>query len=196
MTSDRLAHYIMWHCSLLASSAFASFIELENDRRLQGLAVLPLGGQPCHIDYNVVVDSDWMSRSCNVSVHLPMQVRTIELRSDRLGHWEVNGKAAPHLDDCSDVDLGWTPATNTFPLRRLDLEVGDSANIGAAWVRFPELDVVASDQHYTRLAPDRWRYRSGEYDFELMTEAASGLVLAYPDDLWEAAATRLSLHEP
>ena len=123
-------------------------------------------------------------------------VRRIELRSDRIGHWEVNGSAAPHLDGCGDVDLGWTPATNTVPIRRLDLEIGDTATIVASWVRFPELDVIANEQQYTRLAPDRWRYRSGDYDFELVTDAASGIVLAYGEDLWRAAATELSLPIP
>ena len=163
-------------------------IEGEGERRLQGLAVLPLEGEPCHIDYDVLCDAGWMPHSCNPSVTLSEQVRTIELRSDHLGHWEVNGRAARHLNACSDIDLGWTPATNTIPIRRLDLEVGDSANIVAAWVRFPEFDVVPNQQQYTRMASDRWRYRSGDYDFELLTDAASGLVLAYGDDLWRAAA--------
>ena len=102
-----------------------------------------------------------------------MQVRTIELRSDHVGHWEVNGNAARRLRGCSDVDLGWTPATNTIPIRRLDLEVGDTANIGAARFRFPELTSCQP----TAIHPDgiyRWRYRSGDYDFELSTDADSG----------------------
>ena len=188
MTDDRLGHDIIWHCSLLASSEHASLIESDNDHRLRGLAVLPLGGEPCHIDYDLNVDGDWMPRSCSVSVSLPTQVRTLELRSDQIGHWEIHGAAAPHLDGCADIDLGWTPSTNTIPIRRLDLEVGDTASIFAAWIRFPELDVLASQQRYTRMATDRWRYRSGGYDFELMTDAPSGLVLAYGDDLWKAAA--------
>ena len=195
VTGDRLAHHILWHCSLLASSEYASLIELENDNRLRGLAVLPLDGAPCHIDYTVAVDRDWMPWTCSVRVMLPTHVRTVELRSDHVGRWEVNGEPAPHLDGCADIDLGWTPATNTVPIRRLDMEVGETASVSAAWIRFPELDVVANAQRYTRLAPDRWRYRSGEYDFELLTDAASGLVLAYGDDLWRAAAAELGLHE-
>ncbi len=150
--------------------------------------MLPLGDQPCHVDYDVFCDGHWMPESCIVRVSLPMQVRTLELRSDHNGYWRVNGEAAPHLTGCSDIDLGWTPATNTVPIRRLDLDVGDTANIVAAWIRFPELDVVANQQHYTRIASDRWRYRSGEYDFELVIDAPSGLVLVYGDDLWRAAA--------
>src|ERR1039458_8621128 len=68
-------------------------------------------------------------------------------------------------------------------------EVGETASITAAWVRFPELDVVASEQRYTRLGNDRWQYRSGDYDYELVTDETTGLVLSYGDDLWRAVAT-------
>lgn len=186
VTGTSGVHDILWHCSLLASSEHASLIELDTEPRLRGIAVLPLGGEPCHIDYDVLCDQDWMPRSCRVRVALPEHVRTIEIRRDDIGRWKCNGTAAPHLMGCSDIDLGWTPATNTIPVRRLDLEIGDTASIRAAWVRFPELDVVPNQQHYTRLASDRWRYRSGEYDFELVTDARTGLVLQYGDDLWTA----------
>ena len=188
VTGGPAGRYILWHCSILASSEYASLLETEDEHRLQGLAVLPLGVHPCHIEYEVLCDGDWMPQSCTVNVALPREVRTIELRSDHVGGWEVNGNPAPHLTGCSDIDLGWTPATNTVPIRRLDLEIGDSASLVTAWIRFPELDVIANQQHYTRLASDRWRYRSGDYDFELVTDTASGLVLAYGDDLWRAAA--------
>jgi uncharacterized protein len=187
VTADRFAHDILWHCSLLASSEHASLTETEHDRRLSGLAVLPRGDEPCHIDYEVLCDDDWLPWSCSVRVALPRQVRTIDLRSNDRGGWELNGNTASHLNGCSDIDLGWTPATNTVPIRRLGLEVGASASISAAWVRFPELDVVANQQHYTRIASNRWRYRSGYYDFELVTDAGSGLILEYGDDLWRAA---------
>jgi hypothetical protein len=194
--TDRFEHHVIWHCSLLASSEHASLFEHEEERRLQELAVLPLEGAPCHIAYEVIIDRDWMPRSSSVTVTSPRQVHRIELRSDQFGHWQVNGSAAPHLDACGDVDLGWTPATNTVPIRRLDLEIGDTASIVASWVRFPELDVIANEQQYTRLASDRWRYRSGDYDFELVTDSASGIVLAYGEHLWRAAATELKLQIP
>jgi hypothetical protein len=125
-------------------------------------------------------------------VTTPERVQEIGLASDGSGLWTVNGEPASRLDGCRDIDLGWTPATNTIPIRRLGLQVGEKATIAASWVRFPELDVVRSDQQYERLAPDRWRYRSGKYDFELVTDAASGLVLAYGEDLWRAVATAVT----
>jgi hypothetical protein len=129
MTRDQVEHHILWHCSRLSSSEHALLAEGEDGYRLQGVAVLPRGELPCHIEYAVAVD------------------------------------------------------------RRLGLEVGERASITAAWVRFPELDVVASEQWYRRLAIDRWQYTSGEYDYQLVTDPATGLVLSYGDDLWRAAAT-------
>jgi hypothetical protein len=185
VTDDSIAHHVLWHCSSLASSEYATLTE-DNGPRMRGIAVLPLGDEPCHIDYDVLCGQDWVPRSCRFNVTLSRDVRRVELRHDERGDWELNGIAAPHLKGCSDIDLGWTPATNTVPIRRLDLEVGETAVIVAAWVRFPELDVIANPQHYTRMAADRWRYRSGEYHFELRTDPSSGLVLQYGDDLWRA----------
>jgi len=48
---------------------------------------------------------------------------------------------------------------------------------------------VASEQWYRRLAIDRWQYTSGEYDYQLVIDPATGLVLSYGDDLWRAAVT-------
>jgi uncharacterized protein len=189
MTYARVEHHILWHCSLLSSSEHALLAESEDGYRLQGVAVLPLGELPCHIDYGVTVDRQWRPAQARATITTPSGAREIVLRSHRGGGWEVDGELASHLDGCLDVDFGWTPATNTVPIRRLGLEVGETASITAAWVRFPELDVVASEQWYRRLAINRWQYTSGEYDYQLVINPATGLVLSYGDDLWRAAAT-------
>jgi uncharacterized protein len=58
------------------------------------------------------------------------------------------------------VDLAVTPATNTLPIRRLDLQIGHSASVTAAWIRFPELEIQPLSQRYTRLAKNTYRYES------------------------------------
>jgi uncharacterized protein len=149
---------------------------------------LPLGDAPCHIDYTVAVDAGGQATEAQATITTPSGVRKIVLRSGAAGGWDLDGVPAPQLERCGDIDLGWTPATNTIPIRRLGLAIGESATITAAWIRFPELDVVANEQHYTRLANDRWRYRSGVYDFDLATDPTSRLVVAYGVDLWRATA--------
>jgi hypothetical protein len=189
MTEDRVEHHVVWHCSLLSSSEHASLTEVEGGFRLQGVIVAPLGDVPCHIEYAVAVDRRWRPAEARATIMTPSGVREIVLQAHHGDVWELAGMPAPHLSGCHDVDLGWTPATNTVPIRRLGLEVGQTASITAAWVRFPELDVVRNEQRYTRLAGDRWRYRSGDYDHEILTDPITGLVLSYGDDLWRAAAT-------
>src|SRR5262249_58793699 len=110
--------------------------------------------------------------------------RGVEWAVDDRQRGRVDGSMTPALDGCVDVDFGWTPATNTLPIRRLGLGVGAAATIRAAWVRFPELDLLALDQTYTRLADDRWRYASGTFEAELVVDPATGVVRRYGDDIW------------
>lgn len=189
MTGGGVEHHVLWHCPPLSSSEHASLLEAGDGYRLQGVTALPLGDIPCHIDYVVFADRQWRPSEARATITTPSGVRELVLWSDHADGWQLNGVPASHLDGCRDVDLGWTPATNTVPIRRLGLEIGETATISAAWVRFPELDVVSNAQCYTRLADDRWQFRSGDYDFELVTDATTGLVLSYGDDLWRAAAT-------
>jgi hypothetical protein len=172
-----IEHHVLWHCSLLSSSEHALLRESAHGYRLQGVVTVPLGDVPCHIEYTVEIDHGWHASEARAAITTPSGVREIVLQSHDTGEWELDGVPAPSLGSCHDIDLGWTPATNTIPIRRLDLEIGKSASIAAAWVRFPELDVVSNEQQYTRLANDRWRYQSGDYDFELATDPGSGLVL-------------------
>jgi uncharacterized protein len=167
MTRDRIEHHILWHCSLLSSSEHTVLTESQDGYRLQGVAVLPVGELPGHIEYAVAVDRQWRPSQARAAITTPSGIREIILRSQHGAGWEVD----------------------TVPIRRLGLEVGQTVTITAAWVRFPELDVVASEQRYRRLATDRWQYASGRYDYQLVVDPDTGFALSYGDDLWRAAAT-------
>ena len=94
----------------------------------------------------------------------------------------------PAVAGCLDVDLAFTPATNILPLRRLGLAVGESREMTAAWVRFPDLSVEPLAQRYTRLDERRVRYesRGGAFTADLEVDEL-GLVVSYPP-LWERVA--------
>ncbi len=84
------------------------------------------------------------------------------------------------------MDLEWTPATNTLPIRRLGLEIGGSAGIAAAWIRTQDFSIERLDQIYERLELARWRYRSGDFSADLTVDS-EGLVLEY-EGFWRAVA--------
>ena len=94
----------------------------------------------------------------------------------------MNGAHRTDLDGCLDVDLGCTPFTNTLPIRRLQLDVGDAADVTSATVDVETLGVVPVRQRYHRVGARR--YRSPNLDSGVDVEFAIdeyGLVHDYPD---------------
>jgi hypothetical protein len=58
-----------------------------------------------------------------------------------------------------DVDLGWTPSTNTLPIRRLHLARSDIRQpADAVWVRFPDLALERLQQLYEPTGDKTYRY--------------------------------------
>jgi len=158
---------------------------------LEGEVLLVLEGAPTRVDYNVEVDDAWLTRRTMVRVRRGDSdaARELILEADGQGHWRVDGQERPDLDGCTDVDLGVSPSTNTLPIRRLEeLAVSESAEVRAAWVRFPEVTVEVLDQRYTRLGGDRWLYASGnDFRAELRVDEL-GVVITYGDDNWHTLA--------
>jgi hypothetical protein len=182
---------VLWHCALLSSSEHCSISLGDDTTQFVGTAVLPVADEPGQIEWAARTDSTGRTESGHADITTPAGTRRLELVAGTDRHWRVDGTPVGVLDGCDDVDFGWTPATNTLPIRRLGLTPGASATIRAAWVRFPELDVVLSEQTYTRLAEDRWRYASGSFEAELTVDPATGVVQRYGSDLWQAAAYRV-----
>jgi hypothetical protein len=81
-----------------------------------------------------------------------------------------------------DVDLAFTPFTNTLPIRRLGLKDGESADIVVAYLQVPELTPIPDAQRYTCLAAGkRYRFESLDTDFSREIDIdAHGLVTTYP----------------
>lgn len=115
---------------------------------------------------------------------------TMHVISDGAGHWQdaLTGQALPDLDGCYDVDIGITPATNTLPIKRLQLAAEESREIAAAYVPLP--DQIAgpfhpqrAEQRYTCLVRDtRYLYEGLFRAFSAELEVdAEGVVIDYPD---------------
>ena len=176
---------VLWHCSALHSAEHFTLQRVDDAWVLTGDAALLVDGVPGHVHYRITASKGWVVDTTSIRFVIGDDHRVLEIvHADAA--WTVNGQPRPDLAGCTDVDLGWTPATNTIPLRRLAGDIGDAVEIHAAWVRFPELDIRANEQRYLRLASNLWRYQSGPYDFELVV-SDDGLVLEYGDDLWRAA---------
>jgi hypothetical protein len=152
--------------------------------QLSGTVITVADGQPLLVAYTVDCSSDWQTQAVALSVTDSGEQRTIALRPDADRRWLLDGEPIESVTGCMDVDLGVTPATNTLPIRRLDLAVGEGANVVATWVQFPSLDIRPLSQRYTRLSDRIYRYESDTgFTADLEVDDA-GVVTAYPGG-WE-----------
>jgi hypothetical protein len=135
-------------------------------------------GRPVRTEYKVFADGAGLTTAVHVRHLRGFEQRALTITRDSKGNWTVDGTPVRELRGCTDIDLGCSPATNTLPIRRLRLAVGSSHTIKAAWVRFPELDVVLAAQTYTRLDEFTYGYGSGAFEAELTVDDAD-LVTSY-----------------
>jgi hypothetical protein len=136
------------------------------------------------VTWGVDLHGDWRTRSFAAAAGGPEGERDLTLVADRSGSWKREGEPAPELEGCTDVDIVSTPFTNTLPIRRLGLGVGESADIRAAWVDVPSLELAVSSQRYTRLEPkegvDRYRFVALDSGVAyILTVDDDGIVIDY-----------------
>jgi hypothetical protein len=151
--------------------------------RLRGTVLTHEAKQPIELRYAVRVDSAWATTDVEVLV---ASAGGDQRELEELTELWSGPQRPPGYRDCFDVDLSFTPATNTLPIRRLGLDIGEEAEIYVAWLVWPELTVRRVRQRYTRLAKDRYRYAQDDFEAELTVDR-HGLVLEY-EGLWRAIA--------
>jgi uncharacterized protein len=175
---------LLWRCLDHEGHEFFHLLSDSSRWRLAGTAVLSFEGMPCRLDYEIFCDAGWRTTFAHVKGWVGNESVRHEVSVNPSGRWQLDGVERLDLDGCVDVDLGFSPSTNTIPIRRLGLAVGESAPVSAAWLRFPGFALEKFDQVYTRLAESHYRYESGGGQFMRDLEVdADGLVLEYPD-LW------------
>jgi len=137
------------------------------------------------VRYKLDCAHDWRIQHAFVEIVGDSGASAIELTVDNQQRWWREGRELPEFRGLTDIDLQVSPCTNTLPIRRLNLAVGERANVTAVWLRFPQLELERLDQQYTRVGPHSYRYESGQGAFRADLEVdGHGLVVRY-GDLWE-----------
>lgn len=157
----------------------------SDETQISGVTLVAKAGTPYRIEYAIEIDA---ARRTRLVVVRPTGTpkRALELRADEGGRWLENGVAVPALDGCIDVDLGFSPMTNSLPIWRLGLAPGETREVRAAWVRFPEFTVEVLRQTYERNSPSTYVYRSDGFEATLRVDA-DGIVEEY-GSYWRAVA--------
>jgi uncharacterized protein len=156
-----------------------------NGHRFEGQATGIESSAAWTVHYALSVDARWLTRAARITGLSASGEHGLTLEGDGAGAWRLDGEPAPALDGCLEVDLEASAFTNAIPVRRLALDVGESAEAPAAWVRIPDLRVERLEQTYTRLEDDaghaRYDYSAPELGFKtVIVYDETGLVLDYP----------------
>lgn len=154
---------------------------------LAGVAEFRLGEVAARLGYEAECDPGWRTVRGAVRGAVGSQPVQLTMRREASGEWIVDDAPADALRGLIDLDLGFTPATNLFPLRRLALRVGEAAEAEAAWLDEETWSLRRLPQRYERRDATRYWYESPTAGYaDLLTVSPDGFIREYPG-LWVAA---------
>ena len=160
--------------------------EADEGWRLDGAAVFRHRDVPAKLVYEVTCDPAWRTRSGRVEGWLGGDPVRICITRTAGGEWRAGDALASLPPDLVDLDLGFTPATNLLPLRRLALATGAGADAPAAWLDVETGRLEALVQRYERRSETGYRYESPGVGYAALLDVGPlGFVRRYPG-LWEA----------
>lgn len=168
----------VWRSDLLDSTEHFRLLELRDGFGLSGTVMIAYESERVGITYELGVNSGWVTRSA--AIQAPDLDLDLDIAVDNSGAWRVNGQHRSDLDDCTDIDLGWTPATNTLPIRRTGATIDQATTIRAGWLRWPQLVFTPANQTYTKRGENTWLYQQGDFSAGLEVDR-NGVVITYGD---------------
>ena len=156
--------------------------------KLCGSAVFRHDRHPAQLSYEVVCDTAWRTLYGNVQGWLGERPVSFCIARTETQAWKLNEQDVQHLEPCIDLDLGFTPATNLLPLRRLNLAEGQGAYAPAAWLNVSTSTLTLLPQRYERRSETTYWYEALTANYaDLLTVDQTGFVVRYPG-LWEVVS--------
>jgi hypothetical protein len=189
---NRPVRTVLWQRIDSPGSEWCALERTPDGWRVQGIVLAEVATAPVLVHYAIALASDWSTRAVEIVMRSGNAIKPEELRLTVATEqrWQIEREPSQDesmpqddlmaLHGLTDVDLGFSPVTNTLPIRRLDPAIGEAVAVTAAWVRFPELTIEPLPQTYTRLAERRYRYESAGGAFVTEIEVDDlGLVTTY-----------------
>jgi hypothetical protein len=128
--------------------------------------------------YRAVLGADWTFQSLFIR---RTDERTLDLTREPNGQWLINGRPAPELAGCVDIDISGTPFTNTLPMRRVPFKPGVPQRFDMAWIPLDSLKPFRDGQIYTQLDATHFRYEAADGTFtQVLTVDEHRFVVDYP----------------
>lgn len=168
--------YTAGHDSAVLSPALAGW-------HLNGMAVFRGDRGPVAVHYTVEIDDRWLTKRGSVRGFANGRrfYHSIERKPDG---WTLDGRPNG-MAALTDLDYGFTPATNLQQLKRAELAIGERAEFSVVWFNIGKDRLEELPQIYERRDETRYWYESPTANYEAMLEIdPGGFARVYPQ-LWE-----------
>ncbi|MBP0579557.1 putative glycolipid-binding domain-containing protein [Labrys sp. LIt4] len=175
---------ILWKRLDLEGHDACRIVECDDGWDIAGNAVFDHQGDAANLAYRLNCDRSWLSRKATIGGWIGSRDIHILIERAADGHWYVNGEKNVDFRGLVDIDLGFTPASNTNAIRRMNLEKGRQSESVAVWLDTEDWSVKALPQVYRRLDANTYDYSSPLHEYQAeLSVSEFGLVVEYPA-LW------------
>jgi uncharacterized protein len=177
-------HVILWRRIDIIGHDACRISPTDGGWTIEGTALFLEAGKPSKLNYSVVCDKQW--RSCSARAWGWIGGASIDMALERNEErtWRASGAPLRDLDGVLDLDLGFTPATNTNAIKRMKLEIGQQLDTVAAWLDPSDWTVKPLAQSYKRLDIRTYDYHSPLHGYRATLRTDDfGFVVDYPN-LW------------
>jgi hypothetical protein len=184
VTMDAKAR-VLWRRHDVPGHEFSELLRRNDGWSLSGNAVFAHDRLPCQLRYDIALNASWVTVSARVSGQVGDRAIEVSVNRSAEGTWTIAGVREDAVAGCFDIDLNFSPSTNCLPIRRLSLDIGQKADVSAAWLRFPSFTLARLDQTYHRTAERAFVYKSATGFTADLEVDQSGLPVRY-GDIWSA----------
>jgi hypothetical protein len=171
---------IVWKSTYVNTTEFTTIIfkdNIEVNGQITGQGL----GKFLNINYRLEINNKWEIQAVEIIFQSDSSFN-ISLHKNKSKQWiNEKGDVNSQLNNCTDIDITLTPFTNSLPINRLNLAVGESKEIEVVYFDLPTNNFKPSKQRYTNLGNGVYKYESLESGFTANLQVDSdGLVLNYP----------------
>ncbi len=162
------------------------FVEDSGQWNIEGSAVFKSGEYNAVLAYRLVCDGRWRGLSAAVTGWVGPHQIELSLERESVGDWSIDGAIRQDLAGLEDIDFGFTPASNTNAIRRLNLDWEEeaAAAVTVIWLDTEDWTVKPLPQTYRRIGTNSYEYASPLHDYRATLETDDfGAITRYPG-LW------------
>lgn len=123
-----------------------------------------MDAQKLNLSYKIILNKNWQVQS--FVARNETNLFTFAATQYETGRWknELNGNLH-EFDNCIDIDIFPTPFTNSLPLKRDPLKIGEEKYYSMLWIDLVEGKLRKDRQRYQRLTNTTYRFTSLDTNF-------------------------------